>query len=90
MPVTVSVEMVTLCSCLAREDAFSVSPEACLRLSEAEVEELSWAVNPDEAEPLITGMPPDTVPVMLNWLECCCWLAVDWESSVLSVTPVSL
>jgi hypothetical protein len=66
VPVTVVVEMVTLCSCFDREDAFCVILVACLRLSVAVCEEASCAVKPVVTDPLIIGIPPETVPVMLN------------------------
>jgi hypothetical protein len=72
LPTTDFVAIVTLCSCLARADAFCVSATACLRLSVADLELVSCEVKPDVVEPEITGIPPETVPVMLNWFECCC------------------
>src|SRR5687768_7682310 len=84
VPVTVVVEIVTLCSRRDRDDAFCVVDRACLMLSVADSDCDPCEVNPVVLDPEMIGMPPWTVPVMLNWLEC--WLCddVDCDRSVLS------
>ena len=66
VPVTVVVEIVILCSCVERAEALRVSPVACLMLSLAEVDSAPWAVKPEVTDPEMIGIPPETVPVMLN------------------------
>jgi hypothetical protein len=65
-PVTVVVEIVVLCSDRDRAEAELVIVVACFVLSVADREPASCAVTPAVLEPLIIGIPPCTVPVMLN------------------------
>src|SRR5258706_221385 len=77
VPVTVLVEIVTLCSCFVRAEAFCVRVLACLRLSVADCDEESCPPKLAVTDPEISGIPPETVPVILNWLACCTCAVVD-------------
>ena len=65
-PVTVEVEIVTLCDCLTREEAWRVVWIACWRLSFADCDDWSWPPNEALTEPEISFIPPCTEEVTLN------------------------
>jgi hypothetical protein len=58
VPVTVTVEIVVLCSCRDRADAFCVMADACFMLSLADCELASWAAKLVVVDPLMRGIPP--------------------------------